>query len=77
MSLRYTVGVMTARQSPPLVPELRVPAKDAARLLGVSVRTLDRYQAAGRIAPLAVPENPRMFRVADLAELCQPKGGAA
>lgn len=66
---------MTDRQTPTPVAPLRVPAKDAARLLGVSVRTLDRYQKAGRISPLAVPENPRMFRVADLAELCQPKGG--
>lgn len=51
----------------------RVPAKDAAAMLGVSLRTLDRYQAAGKILPCPVPASPRMFRVADLEKLTEPK----
>ena len=38
-------------------------------MLGVSVRTLDRYQAAGVIRPLPVPRAPRYFRLADLNAL--------
>lgn len=41
-------------------------------MLGVSVRTLDRYQAAGEIAPLPVPRMPRYFRVADIQRLTEP-----
>jgi DNA-binding transcriptional MerR regulator len=42
-------------------------------MLGVSLRTLDRYQAAGKILPCPVPASPRMFRVADLEKLTEPK----
>jgi hypothetical protein len=68
MSLRYMLPRMTDRQTP-----AKVPAKDAAAMLGVSVRTLDRYQAAGTITPCPVPLRPRMFRVADLEALAEPK----
>lgn len=77
MSLRYKLPSMTHRQNP--TPDgapaaaPRVPAKDAAAMLGVSVRTLDRYQAAGMITPCPVPRQPRMFRVADLEKLTEPK----
>lgn len=47
----------------------RVTAKDAATLLGVSLRTLDRYQRAGILTPTPTPRAPRMFRVADIAPL--------
>lgn len=42
-------------------------------MLGVSVRTLDRYQAARRITPLPVPIAPRLFRVADVEALTKPR----
>jgi DNA-binding transcriptional MerR regulator len=38
-------------------------------MLGVSVRTLDRYQAAGLIQPCPVPLRPRLFREADVRAL--------
>lgn len=41
----------------------------AAKLLGVSTRTLERYVAAGRIQPLPVPLNPRYFRASDIEAL--------
>lgn len=68
------VATMTERQDrmPHIPPVLEV--KDAAALLGVSVRTLDRYQAAGIIAPIPVPRMPRRFKVSDLAKL---RGGDA
>ena len=73
MSLRYMVMPMTHRQTPPHALPPRVPAKDAAALLGISLRTLDRYQAAGKITPCPVPASPRMFRVADLVKLTEPQ----
>jgi hypothetical protein len=70
MSPRYMLTPMTDRQAEALaVADPRVPAKDAAALLGVSVRTLDRYQAGGLITPTPTPRAPRMFRVADIATL--------
>ena len=73
MTLRYTLHAMTHRQEPAPTGAPRVPAKDAAAMLGVSVRTLDRYQAAGMITPCPVPRVPRMFRVEDLEKLTEPK----
>ena len=72
MSSRYMVPLMTQRQTP-VPPESRVPAAEAAKMLGVSVRTLDRYQAAGKIAPCPVPIAPRLFRVADIEALTKPR----
>jgi len=63
---------MTHRQTT-TQPAPVVPAKTAAELLGVSVRTLDRYQAAGMIRPCPVPLAPRMFRVEDLEALKTPQ----
>ena len=61
---RYIVAVMTERQTPEKI------RKDAAAaIIGVSVRTLERYVAAGRIAPLPVPEYPRYFKTDDVMEL--------
>lgn len=73
MSLRYIVAAMTHRQEPAPTGAPKIPARAAAALLGVSVRTLDRYQAAGMIAPCPVPRAPRMFRVADLEALTEPQ----
>lgn len=76
MSLRYKLPSMTHRQEPApagATIAARVPAKTAADMLGVSVRTLDRYQAAGVIQPCPVPRAPRMFRVADIQKLTEPK----
>jgi DNA-binding transcriptional MerR regulator len=62
---------MTHRQTAEALATVdpRVTAKDAATLLGVSLRTLDRYQAAGILTPTPTPRAPRMFRVADIAPL--------
>lgn len=55
---------MTERQNPE-----KIRKEDAAALIGVSVRTLERYVAAGRIAPLPVPMYPRYFTTADVEQL--------
>lgn len=73
MTWRYTLTLMTHRQEPAPTGAPRVPAKDAAAMLGVSVRTLDRYQAAGLITPCPVPRMPRYFRVADIEKLTEPQ----
>lgn len=59
---------MTQRQTT-APPDPRVTAAEAAAKLGISKRTLDRYQAAGIISPCPVPMRPRQFRVADLERL--------
>lgn len=41
----------------------------AAEVIGVSVRTLERYVAAGRIQPLPLPLSPRYFAAADVERL--------
>lgn len=64
MPTRYIVAVMTERQNPE-----KIRKEAAAAMIGVSVRTLERYVAAGRIAPLALPEYPRYFDAADVAQL--------
>lgn len=56
----------------------RVPAPAAAKMLGVSLRTLDRYQAAGLVTPLPVPMRPRQFDTGQLRKLTRlPDGGAS
>lgn len=55
---------MTERQNPE-----KIRKEDAAAMIGVSVRTLERYMAAGRIAPLPLPMYPRYFNAADVVEL--------
>ncbi|WNO27602.1 helix-turn-helix DNA binding domain protein [Arthrobacter phage SerialPhiller] len=68
MPQRYRVTGMTATTSErPLVT-----AADAAKQLGVSVRTLDRYQGAGLIQPIRAIHNKgarRQFDAADIARL--------
>lgn len=77
MSLRYKLPSMTHRQEPAVTGAPKVTAKEAAKMLGVSVRTLDRYQMAGVIHPLPVPRSPRYFRVADLEALAEPQKATA
>lgn len=48
--------------------ELLTPAQ-AAKRLGISPRTLWRYQHAGRISPVLLPSGHRRFRPADLDRL--------
>lgn len=64
MPTRYIVAVMTERQNPE-----KIRKEDAAAMIGVSVRTLERYVAAGRIAPLPLPMYPRYFNPADVEQL--------
>lgn len=56
---------MTERQTPPE----KIRKEDAAKLIGVSVRTLERYVAAGRIRPMPLPMYPRYFATADVETL--------
>lgn len=51
-----------------MTSDLLSPAQ-AADELGVSLRTLDRYVAQGRIVPARTPGGHRRFRRADLARL--------
>ena len=71
MSLRYMLPHMTHRQTT-APPDPRVTAAEAAAKLGISVRTLDRYQAAGTITPCPVPMKPRHFRLSDIEKLSNP-----
>jgi excisionase family DNA binding protein len=47
-------------------------AAQAATLLGVSVRTLDRYIEQGRITPKRTPGGHRRFDPADVIRLLEP-----
>lgn len=49
-------------------PEYLTPAQ-AARRLGISARTLWRYQDAGRIAPVRLPSGHRRFLASDVEAL--------
>lgn len=49
--------------------EPTLPKSAAAEAIGVSLRTLERYVADGRIAPLPFPLRPRTFAVADIEKL--------
>ncbi len=46
---------------------------DAARRLGVSIKTLRRYEAAGRISARRTPGNQRKFSAADIDRLANRK----
>jgi len=60
---------MTHRQLPQDGEPETLPKSDAAKFIGVSIRTLERYVADGRIAPQPYPLRPRHFAVADIAQL--------
>lgn len=60
---------MTHRQTPTDGDTETLPKSDAAAAIGVSLRTLERYVADGRIAPLPFPLRPRTFAVADIEQL--------
>lgn len=68
MTFRYMVPHMTHRQTS-APPDARVTAVEAAQILRISVRTLDRYQKADVVTPLPVPRAPRYFRRADIEKL--------
>lgn len=42
---------------------------DAARLLGVSVKTIRRWEASGKISGRRTPGGQRRFRLSDINEL--------
>lgn len=46
---------------------------EAAELIGVSTRSLLRWEDAGRIVPLKTPGGHRRYRVADLLALVQER----
>lgn len=60
---------MTLRHTPAEGEPETLPKADAAAQIGVSIRTLERYVADGRIEPLPYPLRPRHFAVADIAQL--------
>lgn len=61
---------MTERQIPPVTDD-RITAAEAAVILGVSIRTLDRYQAAGELAPYPTPRRPRYFSRTNVQQYAQ------
>lgn len=69
MPYRYRVLGMTHRQNPADGEIETITKADAAALIGVSLRTLERYVSAGRITPLPVPMKPRYFSAADVERL--------
>lgn len=67
---RYIVAGMTERQiTPSTAPPGVVEKAAAAELIGISVRTLERYVADGRITPLPYPLYRRQFRLQDIENL--------
>lgn len=60
---------MTHRQDTPVGEAEKLTKAAAAAAIGVSLRTLERYVQAGRIAPLPVPMKPRYFAAADVQAL--------
>lgn len=61
---------MTHRQNPAIDGEPETITKAAAAaMIGVSLRTLERYVSAGRITPLPVPMKPRYFAASDVLAL--------
>lgn len=49
---------------------------DAAALIGISVDTLKRWTAAGRVAAVRTPTNHRRYRRADILALVTPDPAA-
>lgn len=61
---------MTERQTPPESDD-KITAAEAAAVLGVSIRTLDRYQRAGELIPCPIPRRPRYFNRAAVEQFAQ------
>lgn len=57
-------------------PTPLLPIGEAARILGVHVETLRRWESAGHIESVRTPGGQRRFRRADVETLLE-KGGAA
>ena len=58
--------------------EHRVPIGDAARIAGVSISTIRRWEDEGKITAARTPGNQRRYRVSDVQRLLtEPAGGAA
>lgn len=54
-------------------PKLQLmPIGQAAMFIGVSTRTLERYEARGQIVPYRLPNGRRRFRRSDLETLLLP-----
>lgn len=51
--------------------------KEAARILGVTARTVERYGERGLITPVRLPSGHRRYRYADLVRLIAAPGRAA
>lgn len=62
---------MTERQ----VPDMLSP-EEAARLLGISTRTLARYAREHRIRAVMLPSGHRRYRTADIQALLNPRASA-
>jgi excisionase family DNA binding protein len=63
--------VMTERQMPDMLsPE------EAARLLGISPRTLARWAREHRIPAVILPTGHRRYRVADIEAVLHPRASA-
>ncbi len=67
MPLRHTFMDMTTGHASDAPGWLT--AKQAAFRIGISFRTLNRYQADGRISPVFIPGGYRRFRPEDVDAL--------
>lgn len=64
------MGKFTAMQLTHTSPEdPLMPIRDAAGLLGVSVKTLRRWESAGKITAVRTPGGQRRFRQSDVDAL--------
>ena len=73
MPVRTSVLVMASTQRHIHDASDLLAPTEAAELIGVSTRSLLRWEDAGRIVPLKTPGGHRRYRVADLLALVQER----
>lgn len=55
----------------------RIPIGEAARIAGVSISTLRRWEQLGQITPLRTPGGQRRYRLEDIQALLSVSSSAA
>lgn len=69
---------MTSRETSSQAPEAWITAREAAALLpGVTVRTLQRWAAAGKVPSATLPSGHRRFLRSDVEQLLTPSRSAS
>lgn len=69
MTLGPTVLAMTSSPTPDDEEQRLFPTGEAAKFLGISMRTLYRYEKQGKITSQRLPGNHRRYRREDLEAL--------